>query len=175
MIALDISKALDQVWHAGLLKKLGAHGVSGYVFDIIKSFLSGRSIRDILDGQKSSTHSVNSGVPQGSILGPILFLIFINDLPDDLLSDVAIYADDTSLYSCLDRKSELFSRVEQAGELEYDLRNLTEWGDNWIMLADWQDAFICPALPPALLPGHLFLCISFCHLKYMNVRRCLPV
>ena len=97
-IALDISKAFDKVWHAGLLHKLKAYGVSGLFLDIIKSFLSDRKIRVLLDGQSSSSYSINAGVPQGSVLGPTLFLIFINDLPDNILSKLAIYADDTTVF-----------------------------------------------------------------------------
>ena len=107
LIALDISKAFDEVWHKGLFHKLRSYGVSGKVFDIIKSFLSNRSLKVVLDGQHSLIFRITSGVPQGSILGPILFLIFINDLPDNPLSKVAIFADNTSLYSCLNEKSNL--------------------------------------------------------------------
>ena len=95
-VALDISKAFDKVWHAGLIHKLKAYGISGPFLAIIKSFLSGRIIKVVLDGQTSVDYPINSGVPQGSILGPILFLIFINDLPDNILSRLAIYADDSN-------------------------------------------------------------------------------
>ena len=90
------SKAFDKVWHAGLIHKLKAYGISGPFLAIIKSFLSSRIIRVVLDGQTSVDYPINSGVPQGSILGPILFLIFINDLPDNILSRLAIYADDSN-------------------------------------------------------------------------------
>ena len=101
VIALDISKAFDKVWHTGLLHKLKSYGVSGVFLDPIKSFLTDRKIKVVLDGRSSSCYFINAGVPQGSILGPTLFLIFINDLPDSILSKLSIYADDTTLYRSL--------------------------------------------------------------------------
>ena len=98
-VALDISKAFDRVWHAGLLHKLKSYGISGQIFGLISSFLSNRCFRVVLDGKSSQEYPVNAGVPQGSILDPTLFLLYINDLPDDVICNSAIYADDTTLYS----------------------------------------------------------------------------
>lgn len=131
-VALDISKAFDKVWHAGLLKKLVAYGIKGPLLQIIRSFLSNRKLKVVLDGQSSSSFSINAGVPQGSVLGPTLFLIFINDLPDDLISKLAIYADDSTIYSCIP-KSDMFSQVEMAGEIELDLMSIVEWGEKWMV------------------------------------------
>ena len=133
-VALDISKAFDRVWHAGLLHKLPSYGISGRIFGIIKSFLSGRKFQVILDGQKSATYNIVSGVPQGSILGPILFLIFINDLPDNLICDLGIYADDTTLYSSLSHKSSNHVRSQMAKSLESDLSSIVEWGKRWLVI-----------------------------------------
>ena len=98
-VALDISKASDRVWHAGLLHKRKSHGISGQIFGLIFSFLSNRWLRVVLDGKSSQEYPVNAGVPQGSILSPTLFLVYINDHPDDVICNIAIYADDTTLYS----------------------------------------------------------------------------
>ena len=73
-MVLDIFKAFDRVWHAGLLHKLKSYGISGQMFGLISSFLSNRQLQVVLDGKSSQEHPVNAGVPQGSILGPILFL-----------------------------------------------------------------------------------------------------
>ena len=107
VVALDISKAFDRVWHAGLLHKLKSYGISGQIFGLISSFLSNRQLWVVLDGKSSQEYPVNAGVPQGSILGPTLFLLYINDLPDDVICTIAIYADDTTLYSKCNQASDL--------------------------------------------------------------------
>ena len=100
---LDISKAFDRVWHGSPLYKLTSYGISGQIFGLISSFLSNRRLRVVLDGKSSQEYPVNAGVPQGSILGPTLFLLYINDLPDNVICTIAIYTDDTTLYSSVIR------------------------------------------------------------------------
>ena len=100
-VFLDISKAFDRVWHEGLLFKLKSYGINGSLLKLIASFLSNRLQRVVLNGNCSTWKEVLAGVPQGSILGPLFFLIFINDLPIGLQSNVKIFADDTSLFSVI--------------------------------------------------------------------------
>ena len=90
---MDISKVFDKVWHEGLLNKLESMGISGNLLNLFRSFLNHRCQRVVINSQHSEW------VPQGSILGPLLFLIYINDLPDNLNSLVKLFADDTSLFS----------------------------------------------------------------------------
>ena len=108
-VALDISKAFDRVWHAGLLHKTKSYGISGQIFGLISSFLSNRQLQVVLEGKSSQEYPVNAGVPQGSILGPALFLLYINDLPDEVIGYTVIYADDTTLYS---KASDLWQQLE---------------------------------------------------------------
>ena len=120
-VALDISKAFDRVWYGVLLHKLKLYGISGQIFGLISSFIINRLLRVVLDGKSSQEYPVNAGVPEGSILGPTLFLLYINDLPDDVIGDIAIYADDTTLYSKCDQASDLWQELELASEVESDL------------------------------------------------------
>ena len=132
-LALNISKAFDRVGHAGLLHKLKSYGISGQIFGFISSFLSSRRLLVVLDGKSSQEYPVNAGVPEGSILGPTLFLLYINVLPDNVICDIAIYADDTTLYSKCDQASDLCQRLELASELESDLRDIVDWGKMWLV------------------------------------------
>ena len=132
-VALDLSKAFDRVWHAGLLHKLKSYGISGQIFGLISTILSNRRLWVVLDGKSSQEYPVNRGVLQGSILGPTLFLPYINDLHDDVICDIAIYADDTTLYSKCDRASDLWQQLELASELETDLRETVDWGKKWLV------------------------------------------
>ena len=132
-VALDISKAFDRVWHAGLLHKLKSYGISGQIFGLISSFLSNRRLRVVLDGKSSQEYPVNAGVPQGSILGPTLFVLYINDLADDVICDIAVYADDTPLLSMCDRASDLWQQLELDSELEFDLRDTVDWAKKWLV------------------------------------------
>ena len=130
-IALDISKAFDKVWHKGLLLKLKSYGISGRILSILKSFLTNRKMKVVLDGQSSDLYFLNAGVPQGSVLGPTLFLIFINDLPDDILSSfVDIFADDSTVYSSSSPTSDLASLTNN---LNADLSSVAKWGEKWLV------------------------------------------
>ena len=106
-MALDISKAFGRVWHAGLPHKLTPDGISGQIFGLISSFLSKRWLQVVLDGKASQEYPINAGVPQGSILGTALFLLYINDLPGNVICNIAIYADDTILYFKCNQASHL--------------------------------------------------------------------
>ena len=97
-VFLDISKAFDKVWHDGIIYKLTQNGISGNLVNL-EDFLKERKQRVVLNGQVSTWKNINAGVPQGSILGPLLFLIYINDLTEGLTTNVKRFADDTSLFS----------------------------------------------------------------------------
>ena len=90
----------------------------------------------VLDGKSSQECPVNGGVPQGSIPGPTLFLLYINNLPDDVICDIAIYADDTTLYSKCDQASDLWQQLELASELESDLQDTVDWDGKWVVVSN---------------------------------------
>ena len=97
-VILDISKAFDKVWHKGIIFKLKQNGISSKLLSVLSDFLKDRKQRVILNGQVFSWTGVNAVVPLGSVLGPLLFLIYINDLTDGLSSNAKYFADDTSLF-----------------------------------------------------------------------------
>ena len=105
--ALDISKAFDGVWHAALPYKRKFYGISGQIFGLISYFHSNRRLLVVLDGKSSQEYPFNFGVPQGSILGPTLFLLYINDFLDSVICSIAICVDNTTLYSKCDQASDL--------------------------------------------------------------------
>ena len=98
-VFLAIYKAFDKVWHEGLLLKLNRNGISGNHFNLLRDFSSCWKRRVVPNGQHSSWHNVTTGVPQGSILVPLSFLIYVNDLPDNLSSNCKLFVDDTSLFT----------------------------------------------------------------------------
>ena len=126
-VFLDISKAFDKVWHEGLIFKLKQNGISGNLLNLLCDFLRNRKQRVLLNGQVSDWSDVRAGVPQGSILGPLLFLIYINDLSEGLSSNAKLFADDTSLFSVIHDSN------TSALELNSDLAKINRWAFQWKM------------------------------------------
>ena len=124
---LDISKAFDKVWHKGLLFKLKQNVINGHLLRILENFLNKRKQRVVLNGQTSSWSDVLAGVPQGSILSSLLFLIYINDLSDGLQCSPKLFADDTSLFSTV------YNITEATNNLNKDLAIITKWAHQWKM------------------------------------------
>ena len=125
-VFLDISRAFDRVWHDGLLFKLSQIGIEGQALNIVKDFLKNRKQRVVIDGQSSDWAPITAGVPQGSILGPLLFLIYINDITEVITSDIRIFADDTFIFRTANSDS---TRL-----LNDDLAKITDWAWRWKML-----------------------------------------
>ena len=123
VVYLDFQKAFDKVPHQRLLLKLKAHGIGNDVITWIEKWLTHRRQRVIVDGDISNWKSVLSGLPQGSVLGPKLFLIYINDLEDDISSKVLNFADDTKVFGNVTKQS-----------LQDDLDKLVQWSEKWQML-----------------------------------------
>ena len=134
VVALDISKAFDRVWHKALLAKLPAYGFTPSLCLLIRSFLSNRFISVVVDGATSASFPVASGVPQGSILSPILFLLFINDLLHTPSSLIQAFADDSTLHvsssfhSPPSSDTRFQSRTTLSSTLNSDLERISEWG-----------------------------------------------
>ena len=118
-VAIDIFNAFNRLQHVGHLHRLNYCGISGRLFGVISYFFSNRRFLIVLVAKFSQDDPLNAGVPQGSILGPTHFLLYINNLPDDVLCN--IYADDTTLYSKFDQASDLRQQVELAFLNESDL------------------------------------------------------
>ena len=123
---LDFAKAFDTVPHDHLLGKLDHYGIDKNIHSWVKSFLKGRTQRVVVDGDQSSSAEVESGVPQGTVLGPLLFLIYINDLPDSVKSQVRLFADDCLLYR-------IIKSAEDQHTLQENLRSLEQWCAKWGM------------------------------------------
>ena len=123
VILLDLSKAFDNVPHIRLCHKLSYYGIVGYTLEWIENFLSGRPQQVILNGEHSESCPVLSGVPQGSVLGPLLFLCYLNDLPAQVKSSIKLYADDASVYRRIHSKT-------YQDNLQEDL---AQWAATWQM------------------------------------------
>ena len=124
-ICLDVKAAFDKVWHKGLLAKLSQIGVCGEMHTVLTSYLSSRKQAVVVDGHVSSFKLITAGVPQGSRLGPLLFIIYINDIIEDIESDILIFADDTSMLA--NGKT-----VEETSAiLQRDLARIEIWEKKW--------------------------------------------
>ena len=127
VICMDIAKAFDTVPHNRLKLKLQWYGITGITFRWISSFLAMRHQRVVIDNTFSSLTAVTSGVPQGTVLGPTLFLIYINDIIDNIhYSNIRLFADDIILYKQV-------SSVNDANCLQIDLQSLQHWEEKWLL------------------------------------------
>ena len=126
-IFCDVSKAFDRVWHKGLLYKLKKIGITGKLLDWITDYLDDRKQKVVLEGFTSGWEQVDAGVPQGSVLGPFLFLIYVNDIIDGLQCNIKLFADDTSLFVLIDEHD----YMQAANNLTADLTHIDNWSEQW--------------------------------------------
>ena len=154
LVFLDVSKAFDKVWIDGLLFKIKQLGIVGPLFIWLKSYVSGRHQKVVLNGCQSTICSLTAGVPQGSILGPLLFLIYVNDITENMECIINLFADDTSVQKRIDNAAS-FDIVNR------DLQRLMSYGAQWLVKfnavkTDYiiiTQKRICPYYPNLILNG----------------------
>lgn len=127
IVFCDISKAFDRVWHDGIIFKLHQMGISGNLLCLFKDYLNERQQRVTIRGQSSDWGYIRAGVPQGSVLGPLLFLVYINDIVDKITCDIKLFADDTILYVTVDDYN-LSTEL-----LNANLKKIEEWSNQWLV------------------------------------------
>ena len=127
LVFCDISKAFDRVWHKGLIHKLKGYGFKDNFLNWIQNYLSQREQQVLSNNQLSSLRKINAGVPQGSVLGPLLFLLYINDIADNLKSLTRLFADDTSLTHSSQNLNDIENIVNN------DLQKISSWSRKWLI------------------------------------------
>lgn len=126
VVFCDVSKAFDRVWHAGLIHKLRAAGVTGNLLNLV-SYLDNRRQRVVISGVHSEWNYISAGVPQGSILGPLLCLLYINDIVNEIGSNIRLFADDTSLFVIVENP-------DTAAEIIIDdMNKISIWAGKWLV------------------------------------------
>ena len=125
-VYFDFAKAFDTVPHRRLMKKLECYGIGGDLLGWIAAFLSDRKQLVKVNAAKSTINPVVSGIPQGSVLGPLLFVIYINDLPEKVVSDLFLFADDTKILKTIDS-------VEDSLVVQDDINELEKWSQDWLL------------------------------------------
>ena len=129
ILYLDFQKAFDTLPHYRLIEKLKSYGICGILLDVITDFLSNRTFKVLVGNTCSEGHKVTSGIPQGSVLGPLLFVLYINDLPDQILNYVSLFADDLKMYGPSTKHN----------EMQADLDKLAAWQDTWLLRFNTSD------------------------------------
>ena len=127
IVFCDVSKAFDKVWHEGLLYKLSNIGIRGQLLQWFQDYLSKRQQRVLVRGQSSDWGTIEAGVPQGSVLGPLLFLIYVNDMVKEVSCGVKLFADDTLIYTTVDNPE--LSTLE----LNKNMDKLDKWAKRWLV------------------------------------------
>ena len=127
MVFLSISKAIDKVWHDGLIFKLKQNSMSGGLVGLFENNLHNRKQHVVVNDTYSDYSDIESGVPQGSVLCSLLFLIYINDLEKNTKSNIIFFPDDTMLFSMIK------DHVISAGDLNHDLDIIYQWAHQWKM------------------------------------------
>ena len=127
MVFCDISKAFYRVWHKGLIFKLRQLGISDSLLDWFNDYLSSRKQSVMVKTARSRSRPINAGVPQGSVLGPLLFLVYVNDISDNLLSISRLFADDTSLACSASHVPDI------EGIINHDLQMICQWAERWLV------------------------------------------
>ena len=122
-----MSKAFDKVWYEGLIFKLRQFGITGTLISLLGNYLTDRSQGVVLNGKTSLSQSMSAGLPQRSILVPLLFLIYVNDVKHNILSSIKLFADDTALIR------EINNPVNDFCELNNDLETLNSWSKQWLI------------------------------------------
>ena len=135
LIILDFCKAFDKVPHQRLLLKLNQFGIKGNILRWIESFLTSRTQQAVLEGATSNQVHVTSGVPQGTVLGPLLFLIYINDIENNIDSQLRLFADDCLLYRVI-------KSARDCVNLENDISQLCDWESTWQMTFNSSKCFV---------------------------------
>ena len=125
-IYMDFAKAFDTVPHKRLLNKLSSYGICGKLHAWIKAFLTDRTQRVTVNGVTSEVDVVVSGIPQGSVLGPVLFIVYINDIFDNIKSEGFLFADDTKIFKAIQNE-------QDAAELQADIDELERWTNKWLL------------------------------------------
>lgn len=152
MVFCDISKAFDRVWHKGLLYKLKQNGIEGEFLEWISNYLEDRKQYVVLNSSNSEIKGVSAGVPQGSVLGPLLFLVYVNDITDQLLCLTRLFADDSSLFiSATDIRD-----IE--GIVNHDLIIISQWAKQWLVKfnPNKTEAILFSLRKPDILPDLIF-------------------
>ena len=126
-IFMEVSKAFDRVWHDGVIYKLRRAGIGGTLLSWFRNYLEDRKQKVVVEGAESSEREILAGVPQGSILGPILFILYVNDIVNHLNLNLRLYADDATLFITYDNP------FEAAEILQHNLDLATQWANNWLV------------------------------------------